>query len=235
MEKITRDSNTLLEPYMSVPIWFNKSLGTKFDVDISQAGFDCIKDLFPSNQQTTGSNRLSAYKNRKLLSILDKIPEGWKNLIVSSPVNCVTVSPVKTVVYNGKLTALKKMRGTQIYNVLISNKCRLPAGMLRWREDFELNDEEIKSAFIFARRCSHSTFDHAFQYKINCNILPTRDYLCRYRVVDSNICSKCNLESDTVMNSIYSCAVMVPYIDKVLAFLKSNCNVENVKISINPI
>ena len=134
--------------------------------------------------------------------------------------------------YNGNLRVLKKMRGTQIYNVLVANKCRLPAGMLRWREDFELNDEEMKSAFLFARRCSHSTFDHAFQYKINSNILPTKEYLCRYRVVDSNICSKCNLESDTVMHSIWSCAVVVPYIDKVIAFLKSNCDIENVTISI---
>ena len=111
---------------------------------------------------------------------------------MSAVPNYVTVLPNKKVYLNGQDLAVNLMSGSQVYNVLISNKIRLPAGILRWRDDIELNDDDIKLAFMFARNCSHSIIDYAFQYKINTLILPTNEYLHRYRVNDSNICSRCN-------------------------------------------
>ena len=65
----------------------NKHLKTKFDPDISMAGFDFIKDLFPENQPINGSDKLSDYKRRKLLSILAEVPGHWKNKIMSAAIN----------------------------------------------------------------------------------------------------------------------------------------------------
>ena len=58
------------------------------------------------------------------------------------------------------------------------------------------------------------------------HILPTNKYLARYRVRDSNICSKCHVVTDTVSHSLWSCQLVVPYVDKFVDFLKQNCNVE---------
>ena len=57
-------------------------------------------------------------------------------------------------------------------------------------------------------------------------ILPTNKYLARYQVRDSDICSKCHVVTDTVSHSLWSCKLVVPYVDKFIDFLKQNCNVQ---------
>ena len=49
-ENISQHFCIKIENIVSTPIWFNKILNTKFDPDISQAGFNFIKDLLPNNQ-----------------------------------------------------------------------------------------------------------------------------------------------------------------------------------------
>ena len=168
-----------LESILSVPIWFNRYLKTKFDLEISQAGFNFVKDLYPGNKQIEKFGDLSGYKCRKLKSILDKMPLKWKNKIESSQNVFVTVHPLIRITYGGQDRILKDLKGYQLYNILISNKCRLPTGFLKWRDEFDLSDREIRFAFTFARSCTSLVSSHAFQYKILTKILPTKKYLAR--------------------------------------------------------
>ena len=69
------------------------------------------------------------------------------------------------------------------------------------------------------------TFDHAFQYKIITNILPTNKYHARYQVRDSDLCCKCLAVPDTVTHRMWSCPLIVPYLAKVQNFLKFDCQV----------
>ena len=48
-EKITENNRLKIDNIISTPIWFNRHLKTTFDIEISQAGFNFIKDLFPEN------------------------------------------------------------------------------------------------------------------------------------------------------------------------------------------
>ena len=111
---------------------------------------------------------------------------------------------MKTVEWKGLDRVVKHMKGAEIYNLVIENKTRHPAGILKWKEVTDINDEEIKFAFMFVNKCSLSTFDRAFQYKINTQILPTKEYLFRYRVAETNVCTRCNSEPDTVLHSLWS-------------------------------
>ena len=210
---------------LSIPIWFNRDLNTKFDTEISKAGFNFIKDLFPNNQAVTVPGNLTGYKKKKILNILEKIPQSLKDKIEASPNYYITVYPCKMVDKGNEDIGLKQMSSLHIYNKLISNKTRLPTGFLKWKEDFDITDGETKSAFTFVKSCSKSTFDQTFQYKILTQTLPTKKYLNRYKVLNSNICEKCNIEVDTVLHSIWSCDAIVPYIDKVCKFLEKECNI----------
>ena len=87
-----------------------------------------------------------------------------------------------------------------------------------------MSDAEIVTAFTFAQICSKSTFDQVFQYKITTQILPTNKYLTRYQVIDSEICSKCELEPDTVEHCLWSCNMVIPYLEKVENYLRTECN-----------
>ena len=149
---------------------------------------------------------------------------AWKDKVFQSD-NCY-VTPNQTVNLNGTNFYMKSLPRVQIYKQLITHKTRLPAGLLRWRDEIELSDNEIKIAFTFARLCSKSVFDHIFQYKIVTQILPTSKYLKRYQVLDSDICRRCDQTQDTVLHNLWHCALIVPYMAKIFELLKSDCKIE---------
>ena len=65
-------------------------------------------------------------------------------------------------------------------------------------------------------------FKRAFQFKINTQILPTNDYLHRYRVIDSSMCSICQIERDLVIHSVWEFRVVNDFILQIFNFLNTN-------------
>ena len=101
--------------------------------------------------------------------------------------------------------------------------------MLNWCYELELSDLQIRTAFTFAHDCTASVFDCVFQYKIATQILPTNEYLKRYKVKDSNVCEKCNLEFDSIDHSLFSCSEITKVLSIFFKFLKDECNIsENI-------
>ena len=220
-----------VENIISTPIWFNRILKTSFDPEISEAGFNYIKDLFPENQPLAYFNGLRNNKIRKLRNIMGKIPQAWQENIISADSGFITIIPHQKINFKGKDIFLKNTTSQEIYQELISTKTKPPASLRRWLEDFDISEAEFSAGFIFAHLCSKSTFDRNFQYKIMTLILPTNEYLTRYRIRESNICSKCEILTDTVAHSLWSCSLLVPYVDKISEFLKIRCKVtENIEI-----
>ena len=88
-EMVCQKSPTSLEHILSIPIWYNVSLNTQFDVELSRAGFNFVKDLFPSTQLICLDDpivtTLRIPKRRALVRIILNIPEFWGNLITESP------------------------------------------------------------------------------------------------------------------------------------------------------
>ena len=82
--------------------------------------------------------------------------------------------------------------------------------------------DRVKSSFDRVK----SSFDRVFQYKIMTYILPTNQYLARYRVRDTDICEKCNFSTDTILHNLWQCQLVVPYVAKILNFLTEKCNLQ---------
>ena len=93
MESLFRHGSSEIESVVSTPIWFNKNLKTKFDTEISRAGFNFIKDLYPENRPVTNYNGLRNVKIRKLRNIVEKIPQVWRDIISNSSSIFITVIP----------------------------------------------------------------------------------------------------------------------------------------------
>ena len=218
-----------LENILSIPIWFNSHLNTKFDVELSRAGINFLKDLFPNNQLINLNDQkvtnLRATKLRLLKKIILKIPELWGDQIEQSDVSNAPIFPFQTINLNGTDVLMKSLSSNQIYSTLILDKIRLPRGLLRWCEELHLSDSQIKTSFTFARNSSSSVFDQVFQYKIVTQILPTNEYLKRYRASDSEMCGRCLHERDTVLHSTWLCNRIVPYIVHVFEFLETKCKI----------
>ena len=212
---------------ISIPIWFNVILKTKFDIKISKAGFNFVKDLFPENQQVTKFNGLRNVKIRKLRNIVDKIPQVWRDKIENTRNIFTTVIPHQKINLQKNDQFFRDIKSKKIYQKLIEKKIRPPIGLSHWFEDFDLDESDILNGFTYAHKCSISTFDRVFQYKIRTQILPTNQYLTRYHVKNSVICSKCDLLPDTVSHSLWSCQLLVPYVDRFIHFVKQNCKVQD--------
>ena len=231
-EKILEKGCQELENVLSMPIWYNRYLGTKFDPEISNAGFNFMKDLFPNNQQIQDYGELSGYKCRKIRTILDRMPIDWKNKIQNSERCFLTVHPVLKIKCQGRVTPIKCLRGDQVYGLLIADKTKLPVGAVRWKDEFRLHDRDIKLAFNSARRCSSLVTDHMFQYKILTRILPTKKYLARYQIVNSSLCDRCNNEEDTIIHCLWACTVVQPYVSRFKEFLINRCSVDESMLSL---
>ena len=185
--------------------------------------------MFPNNQLINLNDQkvtnLRATKLRLLKKIILKIPELWGDQIEQSDVSNAPIFPFQTINLNGTDVLMKSLSSNQIYSTLILDKIRLPRGLLRWCEELHLSDSQIKTSFTFARNSSSSVFDQVFQYKIVTQILPTNEYLKRYRASDSEMCGRCLHERDTVLHSTWLCNRIVPYIVHVFEFLETKCKI----------
>ena len=150
---------------------------------------------------------------------------------MSSPSNFITVIPYQRINLQGNERFFNEITSKQIYQKLIERKIKPPAGLVHWYEEFDIDESDIAVGFTFSFKCTKSTFDRTFQYKIMTHILPTNQYLTRYRIRDSNICSKCDQLPDTVSHCLWSCQLLVPYINNFVEYLKLNCKIqENVGV-----
>ena len=210
-----------MEDIISTPIWFNKNLRTSFDSEISLAGFDFIKDLFPQNLPVENFNGLRPLKIRKLRNIVNRIPPFWRDMIDQSGCKQIAVIPNRVVNLNDQDVFMENAKPENIYDHLIEPKIKMPVGLQHWLENMDLSDSDIKTGFTFAQKCSRSTFDQIFQYKIMTQILPTNKYLHQYRIIVSDLCNKCTT-TDTVLHRLWQCSLLVPYRDKIIFFLPNS-------------
>ena len=169
--------------------------------------------------------QLRPVKHHLLVQIILKIPNWLGNAIENSPMLFTTVFPAQTININSSDVMVKTLTSGRIYSKLLESKTRLPRGLLHWCEELQLSDDQVKTSLTFARQSSPQIFDHVFQFKIVTRILPTNQYLTRYRVRDSDLCSRCLMEIDTVLHSTWSCDRIAPFISHLVVFLKTKCTV----------
>ena len=77
LEFINQNYPIKTENILSIPIWFNSRLNTKFDVELSRAGFNFMKDLFPNNQlieMNQPNVTMLRLTKRLLIQIILKLP-----------------------------------------------------------------------------------------------------------------------------------------------------------------
>ena len=138
LQSLCKEVPTKVENMLSIPIWYNAQLGTKFDVELSRAGFNFIKDLFPNTELLTLNEpmvtQLRPVKHHLLVQIILKIPNWLGNAIENSPMLFTTVFPAQTININSSDVMVKTLTSGRIYSKLLESKTRLPRGLLHWCE-----------------------------------------------------------------------------------------------------
>ena len=214
------------ESVMSTSLWYNRDLGSTFNVDLANKGINFIRDLFYRKKEiVTDKQDDRSIIDCQVISLYNKIQPRMKLTIESNVNKSVIVHPTKTISLKKQDKAVNQLSSHDLYKLFIADKIKLPMGLLNWCLEFELSNNQIRNALIFASLCSQSIFDRTFQYKIVTNILPTNEYLARYRVKESDVCHLCNLERDTIVHRLYECETIVLKIEDVFEYLHLKCSV----------
>merc|ERR1712110_1036623 len=119
---------------------------------------------------------------------------------------------------SGKID-IAKAKNRDIYEALISSEVQLPIGFERWCLEYPIEHTNIGNIFKLAKSCAKDTFTQCFQYKILCGILPTQEYLFRYRVpgmeIENNHCLMCEVERGTIEHCLFDCEMLQGFLDLV--------------------
>ena len=123
-EAISQNLSLDLEDILSLPIWFNRILKSQFDPELSQAGFNYVKDLFPENQPLENLNGLGLrnIKIRKLRTIINRVPQVWLLKIMQTPVKYTAVIPRIIINLQGQRQGLGVISSDKVYDKIIDLK-----------------------------------------------------------------------------------------------------------------
>ena len=182
-----------VEACMSIPVWFNKMLGTNFDAKISKMGINYLRDLFyyKNLESKVFHSTDNFVKVQEILQLKKKISGPLLRMFQENSTKATVILPVQTIKVRNRDYRVSHTNSKMFYGFFIDGKTRVPKGLLNWCLEFELTDLQVKTALSFANACKTSVFDTASQYKINTNIWATNEYLCRYRIKGSDICDLC--------------------------------------------
>ena len=108
------------------------------------------------------------------------------------------------------LTRSKK-GSKDFYNVFLSEEFEEPSCKSIWTRKLSstLNDKIWENIF---RACHKSILDNGliwFQYKILYNILDTKYYLNKLKIIDSNLCSFCNQQPESIEHLFVHCEFVI--------------------------
>ena len=162
------------------------------------------------------SFNISRNQREKIVTIGQKISLEAKKIISENAALCVVPYP-QNVLHTGLF--LKDSKTRDLYNIFIDSKAKAPVGMHRWAQKYNLSEDQIKNAFVFAQVCTVSNKSRNFQYKISTYILPTREYLWNYQVKENYYCSRCisietnpRLERDNIPHCLFSCPCIAHFL-----------------------
>ena len=199
-------------------------LGTNFDVQLSKEGYNYVSDLRYTNEQVQCKTTLDTIMNAKLANLRNKLDHKIRDMLMENINKVSIIYPFQTIRFRNEDWILSKMDTKHLYQVLIGDRVRIPIGLLHWCMELELSDHQIKTALTFVSKCSQSMQDRAFQYKIITNILPTNEYLKRYKVRDSDQCDLCNMECDTITHRLYECVQINIWVEQIFSILQTMCS-----------
>ena len=76
-------------------------------------------------------------------------------------------------------------------------------GFTKLKEDFDLDDMTVSKAFLNLKTVSSETFMRSFQFKFLNDIIYTNVRLAKIGYVPEDICTFCEVDSETVLHLCY--------------------------------
>ena len=102
---------------------------------------------------------------------------------------------------------LVNLKTKQLYKILCTKKFKKTRSIQKLQTIYDLGDYELQTAFNLPRYCLSENQIKDFQYKILHSILPTNRLLFQMSRINSDRCTFCALENETVEHLFFECMV----------------------------
>lgn len=95
-----------------------------------------------------------------------------------------------------------------IYRNLIDNICNQSTEKyLKWEEGLVTEISDWSKYFIVVKRSCRDTYLKNFQFKILHRIIPTNSLLYKIKIKDTQLCTFCHVDEETIEHLFYDCPV----------------------------
>ena len=157
------------------------------------------------------------------MQLLNRIPRLWRDLINE---NSIKVASYK---YNVQINCfvfylLRNRRGCRgIYDMLIPvNEVIIPNKWINEIGDIQIGEwKKINKNLNYIKEIKLRDF----QFKINHRILVTNSFLFKIKKKDSNRCSYCNQEAETITHLLFHCGKVVEFWKTLKIWLERKANI----------
>ena len=144
--------------------------------------------------------------------LLSAIPKHWKKMLKSKEVG----SDKKGLSLKEGCEVQKKRTG-RIYRYIVGNENLLKGYFYKWKMKVEnvmrLEWEDWRKAVGEINKLTNWVKLRSFQYKLLLGILTTNVQLLHYKIKDTNLCTFCNIEIETLYHLFWECNELKPIWD----------------------
>ena len=121
------------------------------------------------------------------------------------------------------------VKGSSFAYQLLNYGNVVPTSQRKWEEEFDIsNDQNVvdwNAVYLMPYKCTIDVKSQYFQYRFIHRILPTNDFLCKIGIVESDKCTFCSLEKESIKHLMWSCDKISEFWKEVIKWLK-NLNIE---------
>ena len=171
--------------------------------------------------------------------MVKSIPSNWINLLKSDENSTKTISMKNNILScGGMILQIDKLSSNSIYTVLCDNQtvqCKSQLKFSKLTHEFEWHDVCNLISLV-----TIDTYTKYFQFKVIHNYLSVNSKLKLWQVADSNRCSYCFIESETVEHLCVECSLAVTFYNTLkhwclkYKLLLPELNIINIKYRILP-
>ena len=117
-----------------------------------------------------------------------------------------------------------KSPNKSIYQNLIKNNVTSSAQAKFIANGFRIEDFEWKYFYTLPFKCTSDTSIHWLQFRIIHRILATNSLLFKIGITESELCTFCNTDKETIEHLFYDCYITKQFITEVCEWLSDNLN-----------
>ena len=211
--------NSYIEIY-NQQIWYNSFIlvGHKpiFNDYLNTKGITYIKDLVNDDGHFMSVNDIVLKYGLNhncimiLNSIVDAVPQQWKMVIHTNhhngDRNLQYVSNFQKAITSSTISKF-------IYQTLVKEKAKSFSDriIIKWSEDistYVIDRTFLSNCFDWIIKSTISPKHRAFQFKLIHRILVTNKMLHDWKLRDSNLCSFCNSQPETIVHMLWECSAV---------------------------